>query len=241
MNKAITINNLSFRFSAQSPLFFNNVNLSIAPGTIYFLQGANGSGKSTLFKILQGNVHEPQILEGILTIDGVTHDMSTTQSKDLLHNLVHAVQQDYNSMIADNFSFEENLRFVHMQRLPSLAALPAYKPIPELIQRFNIDVHKSVHLLSGGQRQILAILMALQQQPALLLLDEPTAALDPVNTDMVLKFLHELVALTDITILIISHDQTAIKNYATATNFQITIDAASGVRTVTIANDASLV
>lgn len=233
MNRAITIHNLSFKFSAQSPTFFNNVNFSIAPKQIYFLQGANGSGKSTLFKILQGNVDEAEILQGTLTIDGVAHDMSNSQSKELLHNLVHAVQQDYNSMIADNFSFEENLRFVHMQQFPTLAALPAYKPIPELIQRFNIDIHKSVHLLSGGQRQILAILMALQQQPALLLLDEPTAALDPVNTDMVLKFLHELVTLTDITILIISHDQTAIKNYATATNFQITIDAASGVRTVT--------
>jgi ABC-type bacteriocin/lantibiotic exporter with double-glycine peptidase domain len=232
MHKNITIKNLSFKFSAQSPTFFNNVNITIAPRKIYFLQGANGSGKSTLFRILQGNVHGAEILQGTILIDGIAHDMSTAQSTDLLHHLVHTVQQDYNSMIADNFSFEENLRFVHMQRHPALAALPAYRPIPELIQRFNIDIHKSVHLLSGGQRQILAILMALQLQPNILLLDEPTAALDPVNTAMVLKFLHELVATTGITLVIISHDQTTINAYPDAGLLSVVIDAHTGARTV---------
>ena len=232
MKHSMQIKNLSFRFSQSAQPFFKEVNLTIEPKKIYFLQGANGSGKSTLFRLLQGTVHEGEVLTGTVIVDDVAYDLSCEASRKMLPELIHAVQQDYNSMIADQFNFEENLRFARLPRYPALKKLPTYSAMPALLKRFNIDVTKPVHLLSGGQRQILAMLMALQKPTTLLLLDEPTAALDSVNTEMVLTFLHELVALTDITILIISHDQNVLEKYANDQSFEMSIDVKTGERSI---------
>jgi ABC-type lipoprotein export system ATPase subunit len=79
-------------------------------------------------------------------------------------------------------------------------------------------------MLSGGQRQILAILMALQKSASILLLDEPTAALDDKNSSMVMSFLNELLA-TDknLTVLIICHDKELVDTYAHSQYHQIEV------------------
>lgn len=240
MKHGMHIKNMSFKFSSRGRFFFENINFTILPKKIYFLQGVNGSGKSTLFRLLQGNLQEGEVLHGSVVIDATMHDLSLSTSNQVLHGLVSAVQQDYDGMLADRFTFEENLRLAQLPCYPKLKLLPNHQSVPTLIQRFNIDSHTPVHLLSGGQRQILAVLMALQKRPSLLLLDEPTAALDNVNTHMVLKFLYELVASTDITVLIISHDQTVIKEYAQENYFQMHIDSATGIRSVESTDDQSI-
>ena len=227
------INNLSFAFSSKSSPFFQHIDMTLEPNKIYFLQGANGSGKSTLFRLLQGNVRSGEIIGGTVSVDNKIYDLRDNATRDMLHTFVHAVHQDYDTMLADQFNFEENIRFAHMPRYPSLKPLSRHQLIPAFIERFKIDLSKPVYLLSGGQRQILAMLTALQKSTALLLLDEPTAALDPVNTQTVLAFLHELVAQTAITILIISHDQTVMKEYAQPENsFEMYIDTKTGIRTL---------
>lgn len=228
----LTIQDLSFRFSPVAQQFFNKVNLEFGSKNIIFVQGANGSGKSTLFRLLQGSLEEGEELTGIVSIDDESYDLSVESTRKMLQKLVYSVKQDYNSMIADQFNFEENLRFALLPRYPLIKMLPDYNPFPELTKRFRIDLKQPAYLLSGGQRQILAILMVLQKQPALLMLDEPTAALDPINTAMVFAFLSDLVSLTNITILIITHDQSVIEAHASNKSFTIMIDSKTGERTI---------
>jgi ABC-type lipoprotein export system ATPase subunit len=102
-----------------------------------------------------------------------------------------------------------------------------------MLQEFNIDIHKKVDELSGGQKQILAILMALQKPTKLLLLDEPTAALDPKNAHMVMQCLQKLAQELDITVLIISHDKELVLAYAPGYYFEITQDD-NDVRTIEV-------
>ena len=85
------------------------------------------------------------------------------------------------------------------------------------------DYDKPVSLLSGGQRQILAIMMAIQKECGLLLLDEPTSALDSQNSETVMQFIKDLVAQTGITVLIICHDSDLVQRYASDGFYEIVV------------------
>jgi energy-coupling factor transporter ATP-binding protein EcfA2 len=207
------INDLSFKFNKNTQPFFSSLSFEIAPSKLHFLQGKNGSGKSTLFRILQGLIESDEIVQGTLTIDQTTYTIDQPHDRIQYGNLVRLVQQDFDTMLADQLNFIQNLALASMQRYPALESMKKVT-IPAIVDHFGIDTTKPVHFLSGGQRQMLAILMVLQKPTRILLLDEPTAALDEKNSHLVMRFLHELVTTNNITVLIITHDKELVKNYA---------------------------
>ncbi len=232
MNKALVLENLTFQFSKNSLLFFNKVTLSFDSGTIHFIRGSNGSGKSTLFRILQGNIGSNEIISGTLLIDNQTFNLNDKQSFHAYAAHIKTVQQKFDDMLANQFSFLDNLRLAKMPQYPTLTSLPDHQALPEFLQRFGIDINKPVKLLSGGQRQILAILMVLQKQGKILLLDEPTAALDEQNAAMVMEFVQMLVQKTGMTVLIICHDNELVERYAPNGYYHLVIDQKTGERRV---------
>ena len=204
--------NLSFKFSEQSPYFFNNLSVEFQPEQLNFIQGKNGSGKSTLFNILQGTLNYSAILEGNIIIDNNTYTVQNNRFEKTFTECVKTVQQDFNTMLAPTFTAMQNLQLAAIPKHPRLQYLAGSGLGPEFVQ--SIPQNKPVGLLSGGQRQILAICMALQKQTRVLLLDEPTAALDEKNADFVMQFLQHLAQSTPITILIITHDKELVNKYA---------------------------
>ena len=210
--KGLRITHMNFSFSANT-LFFKDVSLHCLPGVLNFLQGKNGSGKSTFFNILQGHIAEQAQLTGNFSVDG----------QDIRHQYVTTVVQDVDSMLANQFSVKQNLQCANLPQYPGLHDLPEAKNLA-LLQEFNIDYRKRVDQLSGGQKQILAIVMTLQKSTKLLLLDEPTAALDPKNAHMVMQCLQKIAQELAITILIISHDKELVLTYAPGYYFEIKQD-----------------
>ncbi len=180
-----SLENLSFRFSKTSSLFFNNLNLTCQSNKLYFLQGHNGCGKSTLLRLLQGDVQPQEVLTGNARLSDHSVNLATTRGRTMLANIVKLVPQNVSLSLADNLTATQNLQLARLSNYPTLAALPQRIKHKELVQRCNIPFDKPVGQLSGGQRQLLAIIMALQKPTRLLLLDEPTAALDPRNTMLV--------------------------------------------------------
>lgn len=197
------IQNLCFRHHAGAPEFFKNLSFELEEGRIHALHGKNGVGKSVLLHLLCEQ------------IEGGTAEL---------------LSQQFDQTLVGQFSFLENLQFSLLSKFPKPLKRLKTPVIPEqfaqLLRRFHIDVTIPVSQLSGGQRQILALLMKLQRAPSILLLDEPTATLDEQNAEMVFEFLHSL---QGVTMLVVCHDQELIRRYTTGRQLCLEIGS-DGVR-----------
>lgn len=224
--KNITLQNVHFAFPQTAQPFFQGLTIDFNPGHINFVCGKNGMGKSTLLKILSGAAPQKNLL-GTLQVDDIAYDL---QKMDGMLRSIAMVSQNFNSMLVDSYSFYENLQFALLPQYPSFGMLSAPVPLPKFVEKYGINPSMPIRLLSGGQRQILSILMVLQRSPEILLLDEPTAALDEENARIVMDFLQDLCAQEDITIIAIVHNLDLVEKYAGSTYFELYQDA--GVRRV---------
>lgn len=204
------VQNLSYKHNKNAPYFFHGLSFSLEKGKIHALHGKNGVGKTILFNILHRMTDKNAIVSG-----------------EIIANDVCLMNQRFDQTLADQFTFLENLHFAHISAFPSLLSTVKKKSIfCEIIEKFNIDPAIPVYRLSGGQRQILALLMKLQKQPQNLLLDEPTATLDQQNAILVFEFLKTL---KDVTIFTICHDKDLIHRYANGQHLHLVIES-NGIR-----------
>lgn len=181
----IEINNLQFEYTTGNTIL-SNITHSINSGTINVILGLNGCGKTTLIKLLAGLLKPTS---GNITIDG----MSILSLNDHDRSKIFAyVPQLAASRIA--FSVEEYL-LLSLSNQKSIYWRPDEKDrkvVREFAKRLEINENKfdrRLDDLSGGERQIVMICGALLQDAKILILDEPTAALDMKNQYAVLQFL----------------------------------------------------
>lgn len=191
------VHQLSFMHHKHAPYFFKDLSFDLEPGKLHALHGKNGIGKTVLLNVLSGKISSQAM---------ATVRMSGGENAIL-------VNQRFDQMIADQFSFHDNLKFACMNAFPHpFARLKSPNFYPDFLKKFHIDGSKPASQLSGGQRQILALLMVLQKERSLLLLDEPTAALDEQNAILVFEFLKTL-TLHNTTLLVVCHDRELVNRY----------------------------
>ena len=211
------VKNLCFQHQKKAPYFFKDLSFDLEEGFVHALHGKNGVGKSILLHILSKNIEQDAVMTGEIIAE-----------KAILMN------QQFDQTLADRFTFLENMQFSTLVRFPSpFSGLKApchvmLNHFLKLLDTFHIDVNIPVYKLSGGQRQILALLMKLQRETKILLLDEPTAALDEQNAMMVFEFLK---ALKGITMLVVCHDQDLISRYTTGRHLCMKMNA-QGLRQI---------
>ncbi len=144
--------------------------LAVAPGEMVAVIGPNGAGKSTLLKAIAGLL---RLKSGAILLDGMA--IEALGARDRARRGLAFVPQEAN--IFPTMSVRENLEMGGFLERRATAAR-----IDHLFARFPVLAEKRRHAartLSGGQRQVLAMAMALMVQPRLLLLDEPSAGLSP--------------------------------------------------------------
>jgi biotin transport system ATP-binding protein len=156
--------------------------------------GANGSGKSTFARLLNGLVMP---VRGTVLVDGLD---TRTQGREVRRR-VGFVFQDPDAQIVHP-TVEEDLAFgPHNQGLPTEETA---RRVDETLVRYGLAGHRDhpAHLLSGGQKQLLAIAGVLVMQPQRIVFDEPTTLLDLANTRRVSGVIHAL----EQDVVVVTHD-----------------------------------
>ena len=173
---------------------------SIEKGDVVVVCGPSGSGKSTLIKTV--NALEP-FQQGDIIVDGVSlKDPKTDLAK--FRSRVGMVFQHFE--LFPHMTVLENLTIAQVKVLKRSVAEAREKGL-KYLERVGLLAHKDKFpgQLSGGQQQRVAIARALMMEPAVLLFDEPTAALDPEITAQIVSIIREL-AETNITQVIVTHE-----------------------------------
>lgn len=215
IKKYFALQSFSFAFSSKSNLFFQDINLEIVRPGLTFIVGKNGVGKSTLFKLLQGLVLPGQHATGLLSVHGRSYNFEKPADMQQLHSRCMMMHQMFDTMLAPSFTGYENLAFSLFDTNPGLTQVEILQQKSDFIEKFAIPLHKPVKHLSGGQRQMLAMLMVSQKDLDLMLLDEPTAALDQKNSEYVMQGILDLALQKDMVIFCIAHDMNLVQKYGT--------------------------
>ncbi|GAB4288203.1 MAG: cell division ATP-binding protein FtsE [Myxococcota bacterium] len=169
----IKLKNIS-KFYLPDKVIFKGVNLHIKRGEFAILSGATGSGKSSLIGILHGSILPSS---GEAEVCGFSMESLDESVRAQLRRRVAIVTQD--DMLLDDFTVRENvllpLKFFGLSRKATLERLNLWSSRLGLSEMLRVKARE----LSGGLRQKIALARALITEPELLLLDEPTAHLDP--------------------------------------------------------------
>jgi putative tryptophan/tyrosine transport system ATP-binding protein len=196
------------------------VDLQIRPGEFIVAVGHNGSGKSTLLNIINGTL-EPSA-GSLRLIDGNQgRDWTRTPSAERAA-LVATVVQDPNQNIVPDLTVAEHLALATrtgVRLSPLRRAVPRRARDAQREALGKLGIAEKADALAGelsfGQRQLLALQVALLRRPAFLLLDEPTASLDRANEARCLGFVQHIWESTGATVLLVTHDLAAALRFGT--------------------------
>ncbi|MEJ5062703.1 arginine ABC transporter ATP-binding protein ArtP [Erwinia sp. MYb375] len=199
---SIQLNGINCYYGAHQALF--DIQLACPQGETLVLLGPSGAGKSSLLRVL--NLLEmPR--SGTLEIAGNRFDFTNPPGDVAIRELrqnVGMVFQQYN--LWPHLTVVQNLIEAPC-RVLGLSKAQAHERAAKLLDRLRLTTFADrypLHL-SGGQQQRVAIARALMMEPAVLLFDEPTAALDPEITAQIVSIIREL-AQTNITQVIVTHE-----------------------------------
>ena len=178
----------------------SDVSFKAHSGELSLVLGPSGSGKST-FLTIAGGLQRPT--SGQVLIDGQDINRFSEKQRDEIRlNQIGFVLQSYNLLsylsVADQFALVDR---VHKGNLSP-------DRLEKLLQELGIDqlVNKFPDVLSGGQNQRVAIARALYTDPAIILADEPTAALDSERVKVVGRLMKEMAKQYDKAVVVVTHD-----------------------------------
>lgn len=204
----VQIERLSKRFGCLRVL--QDVSLGVPKGSVCTLVGPSGSGKSTLLRCI--NFLEPYD-EGTIYVDGrLVGYVEPSEPRRLRPRREIALMRAQIGMVFQQFNL-----FLHLTALQNVAVAPikvrhmarpaAVRAAEELLVKVGLQdrMHAYPAFLSGGEQQRVAIARALAMQPAVLLLDEVTSALDPERVKEVLEVIRALAA-DGMTMVIVTHE-----------------------------------
>ena len=191
------------------------IDLEIKAGEFLVIVGANGSGKSTLLNSISGSVLQNS---GEISIDG---NAITSLAEHRRSKWIARVFQNPLMGTADELSVLENFRLASLRTKKkglTIGINETFKntvreKISELGMGLENKILQPMSSLSGGQRQALTLLMAVMDDVRILLLDEPTAALDPRSAEIVMKTADKLISDYNLTAFLITHNMKEAFNY----------------------------
>ena len=187
MEGAISFQNVSFAYPGQNDNVFDKLNLDIKPGERIAIMGPVGSGKSSLISLILG-LNKPDV--GYVTIDKI--DVNSIRQDDIRRNIGVVLQniQLFRGTVEDNIKINSkslsNDDFFAAARLSLVDEFAGQLP-----NAYKFKLQENGAGLSGGQKQSICWARALVNQPNILILDEPTSAMDSDSEQRILKNLED--------------------------------------------------
>ena len=195
----LKIENVTFAYGESEQNVLQDVSLEIARGSFVAVLGHNGSGKSTLAKCLNGILLPTAGKVYVNGIDTADEDRILDVRRTVGLVFQNPDNQIVASVVEDDVAFApENLG------VPSAEIRERVDAALKCVGMYDFRLH-APHLLSGGQKQRVAIAGVLAMQPECLVLDEPTAMLDPVGRREVLSAVEQLHREKGMTVILITH------------------------------------
>lgn len=201
MDNIIEVKNVFYEYTDEDVRHtaVNGVSFAIERGSFTVILGHNGSGKSTLAKMLNGLLKPTS---GEVLVDGINTANEETEI-EVKRRVGMVFQNPDNQLVAS--IVEEDVAFgpENLGLEPSVIR----ERVDEALKSVGMYEFKesTPHHLSGGQKQRIAIAGIIAMQPECLILDEPTAMLDPVGRAEIIKTLHKLNKEKNITVVLITH------------------------------------
>ncbi len=185
----IRITNVSFQENDEEKCRIHNIDLQIRSGELVMIVGESGAGKTTLLKLITG-LYKPS--NGSIAYYGNEARMTTVWQEPRF----------FRTTVTENMYFgEEGLENQLENNSELINVTPIIRGLPEGSQTV---LHKSGEEFSGGERKRLALLRAIVSNPTLIILDEPTAGLDPGNQELVWNMIKGIGR--DVTRIVATHD-----------------------------------
>ncbi len=180
----------------------DSVNLAVGAGEMLSLIGPSGSGKSSLLAAAATLIRPTH---GLVIIDGTTaSDLNDKEMTTLRRDKVGIIFQQPN-LLASLTSAEQLMISDHLRGKPLKAAKARALELLDVVGLAD-SAKKRPHQLSGGQRQRVNIARALMGQPKVLLVDEPTAALDHERSESIVRLLAEVTREFSVATVMVTHD-----------------------------------
>ena len=218
MQTAIKLSNISKTFNHGKPTQVDavkDVSLDIQSGEFVVIVGSNGSGKTTLLNLISGSTSPTS---GSVSIN----DTDVTKLADHERSKwIARVFQNPLSGTASELSILDNFRLAAIRTKAKGLTIGVNKAFKGIVQNkvatlgmgLESKIEQPMGTLSGGQRQALTLLMSVMDECKVLLLDEPTAALDPRSAEIVMQTAHKLSAEFNLTTILVTHNLKDAFNY----------------------------
>ena len=205
----IKLKNISFKYKEELPKIIDNLNFNIRKGEKIAIKGQTGSGKSTLVNIISGLFHPT---EGQIYVDEIK--INSKNLNNWQKNVAIVPQTVFlnDASILDNIAIAHNFDEINLEKAKDSAKKAQINSfIESLPNNYNEKVGERGVRLSGGQRQRLGIARALYRDASIIILDEPTNALDIETEKLVMDSITKLSK--NITLIMISHSDTSLKYF----------------------------
>ncbi|QWT17533.1 ABC transporter ATP-binding protein [Collinsella sp. zg1085] len=208
---ALEVCNLSFQYALSTRPVFSRLSWRVPKGSFTLLTGATGSGKSSLLSLLKPEIAPSGRCSGERLIAGIPFEKLDRESS--ARTVGYVFQNPDNQIVCDTVLRElafglENLGVPRAQMRRKIA---------DLCYFFGMEswLHEPCDTLSGGRKQLLALAATLVMQPHILLLDEPTAQLDPIAEKQFLHVLFRSNKELGCTVVVATHKPETMHEYAT--------------------------
>ena len=208
-SQSIKLENISFQYNKDIPKILNNFSLEIKKGDKIAIKGQTGSGKTTLANIIAGLLYPS---EGKIWVDNKLIDSENLKSWQKNVAIVPQTVFLTDSTILENIAIALDKNNINVEKVKNSAKLAQIDNfIVTLPNKYNEKVGERGVRLSGGQRQRLGIARALYRDTNVIILDEPTNALDSKTEKLVMDSITKLSK--NITLIMISHNNTTTENF----------------------------